>query len=84
MASGGSSPREGRKRKKKSDGSVRGKSGATDESQAQADIDKLTSAGHSALKQGNSAEALNCFKKAYKAAIEVQNNNWNMSHKLWK
>ncbi|XP_048116775.1 tetratricopeptide repeat protein 24 isoform X2 [Alosa alosa] len=72
MASGGSSPHEGRKRKKKSDGSLRGKSGTTDESQAQADIDKLTSAGHSALKQGDCLEALNCFKKAYKAAVEIK------------
>ncbi|XP_062393639.1 tetratricopeptide repeat protein 24 [Sardina pilchardus] len=72
MASGGSSPREGRKRKKKSDGSLRGKSGTTDESQAQADIDKLTSAGHSALKRGDCLEALNCFKKAYKAAVEIK------------
>ncbi|XP_012692899.3 tetratricopeptide repeat protein 24, partial [Clupea harengus] len=71
MASGGPSPREGRKRKKKSDGSLRGKSG-NDESQVQADIDTLTSSGHSALKRGDCAEALICFKKAYKAAVEIK------------
>ena len=81
MASGGPSPREGRKRKKKSDGSLRGKSGNADESQVQADIDKLTSSGHSALKRGDCAEALICFKKAYKAAVEVQLSHGNRSHR---
>ncbi|KAL2084581.1 hypothetical protein ACEWY4_020099 [Coilia grayii] len=74
MASGGSSPREGRKRKKKSDGSVRGKSKSrsADASQIQADIDRFTSAGHSALKRRDYVEAINCFKKAYKAATEIK------------
>lgn len=74
MASGGSSPREGRKRKKKSDGSVRGKSKSrsADASQVQADIDRFTSSGHNALKRKDYVEAINCFKRAYKAATEVQ------------
>ncbi|XP_063054724.1 tetratricopeptide repeat protein 24 [Engraulis encrasicolus] len=74
MASGGSSPREGRKRKKKSDGSVRGKSKSrsADASQVQADIDRFTSSGHNALKRKDYVEAINCFKRAYKAATETK------------
>uniref|UniRef100_A0AAY4E0Q7 Tetratricopeptide repeat domain 24 n=1 Tax=Denticeps clupeoides TaxID=299321 RepID=A0AAY4E0Q7_9TELE len=72
MASDGLPPLEGHKRKKKSDNGSRSKGGNANKSKVLVDIEWFTSSGHSALQQGDSGEALHCFKKAFKAAAEIE------------
>ncbi|KAL4646731.1 tetratricopeptide repeat protein 24 isoform X1 [Arapaima gigas] len=43
-----------------------------DSSQVQADIEGLTVSGHTALVRADYAEALNCFKKAFKASLALK------------
>lgn len=72
MASDSYPSHEGRKKKKKmSDGCVKSKDKEADVLKVQVDIEELTASGHIALKQGDCKEAISCFKKAFKASIEV-------------
>ena len=66
MASDGSPSREGAKKKskkKRDHKEVKGR--------RQKLIEELTESGHVALQRGQNQDALDCFKKAYKASIQV-------------
>ncbi|KAG9276666.1 tetratricopeptide repeat protein 24 isoform X1 [Astyanax mexicanus] len=70
MASDGSPSRDSKKKKKKS--SKKGKSEDAEDAEVRVDIESLTACGHSALQRGDCAEALEYFKKAFKAAAKLK------------
>ncbi|XP_076842838.1 uncharacterized protein ttc24 [Brachyhypopomus gauderio] len=69
MASGGSPCQDYQKKKKKTSKKQNGDD--LEERDVQADIEKLTASGHSALQLREHSEALNYFKKAYRAAVKI-------------
>ncbi|XP_030638985.1 tetratricopeptide repeat protein 24 [Chanos chanos] len=72
MATDSCQPQPGRKRKTKTSGDIKSKDGTPDESQGQVEIENLTASGHKALQKGDCAEALDCFKKAFKGATKLK------------
>lgn len=63
------SPSRGSQKKKKT--SKKGKDEDVEDGGVQVDIESLTAFGHHALQRGDFSEALEHFKKAYKAAVKV-------------
>ncbi|XP_066538525.1 tetratricopeptide repeat protein 24 isoform X2 [Hoplias malabaricus] len=70
MASDGSPSRDTQKKKKKS--SKKGNSEDLEDGGIQVDIERLTACGHNALQQGDYSEALENFKKAFKASMSLK------------
>ncbi|XP_026855862.2 tetratricopeptide repeat protein 24 [Electrophorus electricus] len=69
MASGGLPCRDSQKKKKKT--SKKGNDYDVEDKEVQSDIENLTACGQSALHQGDYSEALDYFKKAFKAAVKL-------------
>ncbi|KAL7874195.1 hypothetical protein SRHO_G00051650 [Serrasalmus rhombeus] len=70
MASDGSPSRDSQKTKKKT--IRKGKGEDVEHAQVQVNIESLTASGHHALQQGYYSDALEYFKKAFKAAVELK------------
>ncbi|KAG9345331.1 hypothetical protein JZ751_009877, partial [Albula glossodonta] len=72
MASDGSLPQQGSKKKKNSRSKKVVEAPTPDTSELRADIEELTTSGYSALLKGDCTEALDFFKKAFKASLKLK------------
>ncbi|XP_072534836.1 uncharacterized protein [Salminus brasiliensis] len=70
MASDGSPSRDSQKKKRKT--TKKGKCEDVEDAEVQVDIESLTAGGHRALQRGDCTEAVEYFKKAFKAAVKLK------------
>ncbi|XP_060726317.1 tetratricopeptide repeat protein 24 [Tachysurus vachellii] len=71
MASDGSPSQDPQKKKKKTSRKGKGEDVKDAEVQVEVQLERLTACGHKALQQGDRLKALECFKKAFKAAVNL-------------
>lgn len=72
MASDGSPSQDPQKKKKKTSKKGKGEDVKDTEVQVEVQVERLTACGHNALQQGDRLKALEYFKKAFKAAVNVR------------
>ncbi|KAK3551155.1 hypothetical protein QTP70_013898 [Hemibagrus guttatus] len=71
MASDGSPSQDPQKKKKKTSKKGKGEDVKDTEVQVEVQVERLTACGHNALQQGDRLKALEYFKKAFKAAVNL-------------